>query len=103
MFLWLKGSHVMNHTDNYVLHWFSPSCGPEGPAQLNYFYEVLSSANYRGSMTSLQSGFSSNSAASSLQSRWYEANNQANQNNLDLIHMPEQQLNSGTLMEKSLN
>ncbi|KAM7352386.1 real-time isoform 2-T2 [Cochliomyia hominivorax] len=65
----VQGSHVMNHKDNYVLHWFSPSCGSEGPAQLNYFYEVLSSANYRGSMTSLQSGFSANSAASSLQSR----------------------------------
>ncbi|KNC22721.1 Protein real-time [Lucilia cuprina] len=65
----VQGSHVMNHKDNYVLHWFSPSCSSEGAAQLNYFYEVLSSANYRGSMTSLQSGFSSNSAASSCQSR----------------------------------
>ncbi|XP_073823470.1 real-time isoform X2 [Musca autumnalis] len=65
----VQGSHVMNHKDNYVMHWFSPTCGAEGPAQLNYFYEVLSSANYKGSMTSLQSAFSSNSASSSCQSR----------------------------------
>uniref|UniRef100_A0A1A9V7F8 CRAL-TRIO domain-containing protein n=1 Tax=Glossina austeni TaxID=7395 RepID=A0A1A9V7F8_GLOAU len=65
----VQGSHVMNYKNNYVLHWFSPSCGAEGPTQLNYFYEILSSANYKGSMTSLQSGFSSNSATSSCQSR----------------------------------
>ncbi|XP_061386869.1 protein real-time isoform X2 [Musca vetustissima] len=65
----VQGSHVMNHKDNYVMHWFSPSCSSEGPTQLNYFYEVLSSANYKGSMTSLQSAFSSNSASSSCQSR----------------------------------
>ncbi|XP_013101535.1 protein real-time [Stomoxys calcitrans] len=65
----VQGSHVMNHKDNYVMHWFSPSCSSEGPAQLNFFYEVLSSANYKGSMTSLQSAYSSNSASSSCQSR----------------------------------
>ncbi|XP_017048396.1 protein real-time [Drosophila ficusphila] len=61
----VQGSHVMHHNDNYLMHWFSPS-----GSQLNVFYEVLSSANYKGSMTSLQSAFSSNSsAASSVQSR----------------------------------
>ncbi|KAL7739114.1 hypothetical protein ACLKA6_013727 [Drosophila palustris] len=61
----VQGSHVMHHNDSYLMHWFSPS-----GAQLNLFYEVLSSANYKGSMTSLQSAFSSNSsAASSCQSR----------------------------------
>ncbi|XP_050318700.1 protein real-time [Bactrocera neohumeralis] len=65
----VQGSHVMHHTHSYIMQWFSPSSGAEGPAQLNFFYEVLSSANYKGSMTSLQSGFSSSSAASSCQSR----------------------------------
>ncbi|XP_034134791.1 protein real-time isoform X2 [Drosophila guanche] len=61
----VQGSHVMHHNDSYLMHWFSPS-----GAQLNLFYEVLSSVNYKGSMTSLQSAFSSNSsAASSVQSR----------------------------------
>ncbi|XP_034669728.1 protein real-time [Drosophila subobscura] len=61
----VQGSHVMHHNDSYLMHWFSPS-----GAQLNLFYEVLSSINYKGSMTSLQSAFSSNSsAASSVQSR----------------------------------
>ncbi|KAH8335781.1 hypothetical protein KR074_001527 [Drosophila pseudoananassae] len=56
----VQGSHVMHHNDSYLMHWFSPS-----GAQLNFFYEVLSSVNYRGSMTSLQSAFSSNSSAAS--------------------------------------
>ncbi|XP_002002648.3 protein real-time [Drosophila mojavensis] len=61
----VQGSHVMHHNDSYLMHWFSPS-----GAQLNVFYEVLSSVNYKGSMTSLQSAFSSNSSAtSSCQSR----------------------------------
>ncbi|XP_044249385.1 protein real-time isoform X1 [Drosophila takahashii] len=61
----VQGSHVMHHNDSYLMHWFSPL-----GAQLNVFFEVLSSANYKGSMTSLQSAFSSNSsAASSVQSR----------------------------------
>lgn len=38
-------------------------------AQLLYCYEILSSESYRGSMTSLQSGFSALSVASSCQSR----------------------------------
>lgn len=92
----------MNHKDNYVMHWFSPTCGSEGPAQLNYFYEVLSSANYRGSMTSLQSAFSQNSASSSCQSRWYEAHNNKDVESLIEIAEP-QHLSVGTLMEKSLD
>uniref|UniRef100_A0A182NBD2 Protein real-time n=1 Tax=Anopheles dirus TaxID=7168 RepID=A0A182NBD2_9DIPT len=60
----VQGSHEMASTGTYVLQWMcAPSC--DGPAQLMYFHEILSSANYKGSMTSLQSGFSSNS----LQSR----------------------------------
>ncbi|CAD7085860.1 unnamed protein product [Hermetia illucens] len=67
----VQGSHVMNSADTYVMHWFSPasSSSSSGPAQLMYFYEVLSSANYKGSMTSLQSGCSALSVASSCQSR----------------------------------
>lgn len=65
----VQGSHVLTESNTYVLHWFSPTSGSDGPAQLNFFYEILSSANYKGSMTSLQSGFSSSSAASSCQSR----------------------------------
>ncbi|XP_055589565.1 protein real-time isoform X2 [Uranotaenia lowii] len=60
----VQGSHEMANTGSYILQWMCPpSC--DGPAQLMYFHEVLSSANYKGSMTSLQSGFSSKS----LQSR----------------------------------
>ncbi|KAH8272187.1 hypothetical protein KR018_010648 [Drosophila ironensis] len=60
----VQGSHVMHHNDSYIMQWFSPS-----GAQLNFFYEVLSSVNYKGSMTSLQSAFSSNSStATSIQS-----------------------------------
>lgn len=65
----VQGSHVMNSTDNYILHWFCPPSSSEGTAQLMYFHEILSSANYKGSMTSLQSGFSAMSVASSCQSR----------------------------------
>ncbi|XP_058814646.1 protein real-time isoform X3 [Topomyia yanbarensis] len=60
----VQGSHEMATAGTYILQWMCPpSC--DGPAQLMYFHEILSSANYKGSMTSLQSGFSSNS----LQSR----------------------------------
>ncbi|KAG4069858.1 hypothetical protein HA402_009565 [Bradysia odoriphaga] len=53
----VQGSHVMNHTGHYVLQWICPpSC--DNPAQLMYFHEILSSANYKGSMSSLQSGIS---------------------------------------------
>uniref|UniRef100_A0A182JLI4 CRAL-TRIO domain-containing protein n=1 Tax=Anopheles atroparvus TaxID=41427 RepID=A0A182JLI4_ANOAO len=60
----VQGSHEMATIGSYVLQWMCPPSA-DGPAQLMYFHEVLSSANYKGSMTSLQSGFSSNS----LQSR----------------------------------
>ncbi|XP_052868948.1 protein real-time [Anopheles cruzii] len=60
----VQGSHEMANTGTYVLQWMCPPSS-DGPAQLMYFHETLSSANYKGSMTSLQSGFSSNS----LQSR----------------------------------
>lgn len=47
----------------YVLQWMIPP-GIEQSTRLMYFYEILSSANYRGSMTSLQS-----QSAHSLHSR----------------------------------
>lgn len=47
----------------YILQWMVPPTA-EHSAQLMYFYEILSSANYRGSMTSLQSGLSALSLAS---------------------------------------
>lgn len=86
------------------MHWFSPS-----GAQLNVFYEVLSSANYKGSMTSLQSAFSSNSsAASSVQSRWYEKAGDGGTNGAEwrspaLEEPIAADILTGTLMEKSLN
>lgn len=58
----------MTFCGNYILQWFCPpSC--EYPAQLMYFHEILSSANYKGSMSSLQSGISAMSLSSSCQSR----------------------------------
>lgn len=68
----VQGSHVMDTNGTYILQWQCPEDGPgtkSGNAQLLYYYEVLSSESYRGSMTSLQSGFSQMSAASSCQSR----------------------------------
>lgn len=63
-----QGSHVMAHNGNYVLQWICPpTC--DTPAQLMFFYEVLSSENYKGSMSNLQSGISAMSLASSCQSR----------------------------------
>lgn len=47
----------------------SNSSSSSSDAQLLYCYEILSSESYRGSMTSLQSGFSALSVASSCQSR----------------------------------
>lgn len=38
----------------YILQWMTPPSIDQS-TRLMYFYEVLSSANYRGSMTSLQS------------------------------------------------
>lgn len=95
----------MHHNDSYLMHWFSPS-----GAQLNVFYEVLSSVNYKGSMTSLQSAFSSNSsAASSVQSRWYESKEEgAATSGADMMSSPleepmETDMLTGTLIEKSVN
>lgn len=66
--LLMQGSHVMTHTGNYVLQWAcEETC--ETPAQLMFFYEVLSSENYKGSMSNLQSGISAMSLASSCSSR----------------------------------
>lgn len=63
-----QGSHVMAHNGGYVLQWICPAeC--DLPAQLMFFFEVLSSENYKGSMSNLQSGISAMSLASSCQSR----------------------------------
>lgn len=53
----VQGSHILTTSDIYVLQW---SCSPsvKESAQLMFFYEKLSSVDYKGSMTSLQSGFS---------------------------------------------
>lgn len=70
----------MDTNATYILQWKCPVAennpdsggdqnGRPGNAQLLYYYEVLSSESYRGSMTSLQSGFSAMSVASSCQSR----------------------------------
>ncbi|XP_055301450.1 protein real-time [Sitodiplosis mosellana] len=64
----VQGSHVMAHNGNYVLQWICPSTC-DTPAQLMFFYEVLSSENYKGSMSNLQPGISAMSLASSCQSR----------------------------------
>lgn len=63
-----QGSHVMAHNGSYVLQWICPA-ESELPAQLMFFFEVLSSENYKGSMSNLQSGISAMSLASSCQSR----------------------------------
>ncbi|CAO1409088.1 unnamed protein product [Diamesa hyperborea] len=60
----LQGSMEMEKS-TYILQWTMPPCSEQQSTQLIYFYEILSSANYRGSMTSLQSGLS----AMSLHSR----------------------------------
>uniref|UniRef100_A0A336LKE0 CSON007951 protein n=1 Tax=Culicoides sonorensis TaxID=179676 RepID=A0A336LKE0_CULSO len=60
-----QGSHEMMSHGTYILQWQLPPGSTTG-AQLMYFYEILSSANYKGSMTSLQSAMS---IASSQQSR----------------------------------
>uniref|UniRef100_A0A1B0CA42 Putative phosphatidylinositol transfer protein sec14 n=1 Tax=Lutzomyia longipalpis TaxID=7200 RepID=A0A1B0CA42_LUTLO len=64
----VQGSHVMTTAGTYILQW---TCSPstDKVAHVMYHYEILSSANYKGSMTSLQSGFSTMSVASSCQSR----------------------------------
>lgn len=65
----VQGSHVMTQAGVYVLQWVCPpSC--DQVAQLMFFHETLSSVNYKGSMSSLQSGISAMSLSSSCQSRW---------------------------------
>ncbi|XP_044730159.1 SEC14-like protein 1 isoform X2 [Chrysoperla carnea] len=67
-----QGSHVMAYCGTYILQW-KFYCGHQHDlidtftshkAQIMYFYEKLRSADYRGSMTSLQSGHSGFSALS---------------------------------------
>ncbi|KAK3853444.1 hypothetical protein Pcinc_040009, partial [Petrolisthes cinctipes] len=86
----IQGSHVTSHTGTYLLQWrYHESTQHTSPldiidsitapkAKIMFYYETLSSADYRGSMTSLQScqsGFSSlssntnKSATSSCPSR----------------------------------
>jgi len=79
----IQGSHVTSHVGTYILQWkFYDGRPPTGhmldemldsisvhqhKAKVMYYYETLSSTDYRGSMTSLQScqsGFSSISKTS---------------------------------------
>ncbi|XP_066998063.2 SEC14-like protein 1 [Anabrus simplex] len=70
----IQGSHVTSHIGTYILQWkFHCSHSLDlldsftaHKAQVMYFYEKLCSADYRGSMSSLQSG---NSAFSALSTR----------------------------------
>lgn len=52
----IQGSFEMERK-TYILQWMIPPA-IEQSTRLMYFYEILSSANYRGSMTSLQSAMS---------------------------------------------
>lgn len=49
----IQGSFEMTKA-TYILQWMNAPIS-ENSCRLMYFYEVLSSANYKGSMTSLQS------------------------------------------------
>ncbi len=64
----MQGSLEMD-VGNYILQWMIPPT-LQNKTQLMYFYDIISSANYKGSMTSLQSGLSALSLTSSVQSRW---------------------------------
>ena len=76
----IQGSHVTSHVGTYVLQWRQQEMATHGSpldildsftapkAQLMYYFEVLKSADYKGSMSSLQSchsGFSSLSSNTS--------------------------------------
>jgi hypothetical protein len=63
----MQGSLEMD-VGNYILQWMIPPT-LQNKTQLMYFYDIISSANYKGSMTSLQSGLSALSLTSSVQSR----------------------------------
>ncbi|XP_068633435.1 protein real-time [Battus philenor] len=72
----IQGSHVMSECGSYVLQWRCELLdSTHRAAQLMYFYETLASHQYKGSMSSLQSGtsgfscLSGKSAASSCPSR----------------------------------
>lgn len=71
----IQGTHIIQEQGTYILQWQNPDEGEFLPsisahkAQLMYFYEVLPSAHYRGSMMSLQSAVSGRSMASSSLSR----------------------------------
>ncbi|XP_053598796.1 protein real-time isoform X1 [Microplitis demolitor] len=71
----IQGTHIIQEPGTYILQWKNPDEGEFLPsisshkAQLMYFYEVLPSAHYRGSMMSLQSAVSGRSFASSSLSR----------------------------------
>lgn len=72
----VQGTHIMQEEGVYVLQWhnqeyqgeFLSSIGGH-KAQLMYFYEILPSVHYRGSMMSLQSAVSGKSETSSSLSR----------------------------------
>lgn len=76
----IQGSHVTRHVGSYVLQWRQQEAAHHASkldiidtitahkAQIMYYFEVLKSADYRGSMSSLQScqsGFSSLSSNTS--------------------------------------
>ncbi|XP_050420014.1 SEC14-like protein 1 [Adelges cooleyi] len=68
----IQGSHLVTNRGTYVLQWCWPSenvvasSGHHTKAKIMYYYEMLKSADYRGSMTSLMSA---NSKFSSLSNR----------------------------------
>jgi len=71
----VQGSHVTNHTGYYILQWKFHDVAPishhlmdsitTSKAKVMYYYEVLKSSDYRGSMSSLQSQRSGLSSVSS--------------------------------------
>ncbi|XP_012261894.2 protein real-time isoform X2 [Athalia rosae] len=72
----IQGTHIMQLAGSYILQWqYVDDQTDRLPAitshkaQLMYFYETLPSAQYRGSMMSLQSAVSGKSIASSSLSR----------------------------------
>ncbi|XP_014217532.1 protein real-time isoform X2 [Copidosoma floridanum] len=71
----IQGTHIMQDAGVYILQWQNSeeqeflSSISSHKAQLMYFYETLPSANYKGSMMSLQSAVSGRSVASSSLSR----------------------------------
>ncbi|XP_023332657.1 SEC14-like protein 1 [Eurytemora carolleeae] len=80
----IQGSHVTQYVGSYILHWsyfdkivagnqdmWDTITHPQHKAKVMFYYEVLNSLDYKGSMTSLQSsqsGFSTISKASNQHS-----------------------------------